>query len=492
MDRERYISVENRQFINDLKNAESVERRIELLFEFVTKRFSLQILFLCRKYVKAIPEDVVDSNPMLCNLLSSIAVLEGDIATGWYYLNKIPKDTLCFALGYSVMPNITNDEYIEAVERINAFNIHGVDNMTITAGRPGVLNGFRDFTPYAEEYFGMEKRDKTVNDIMTLHGKSGEAVLKIAQAELDYMHNRTYESLVGVVSTIPVLKEKEDMRLLFVALYLQIRIMLLSGQLTSTHPMIDNLKAELMGVGSEEFIPNVLALEAWTNLYEGKYELVNKWLREDAPDEYNDFFVMDIFAYMIKMRVYLIQEKFLPIIALANRLLPMLEQTKRYQDACEIYMILALTTQAMGNKEEATDYTKKMLILAQKYQYIRLISDEGERVRKLLLSFKDSCGDSEEEIGLCDFIDEIYPLTQKVSILYPRYLKAQLADKPSLTDSENAVLHLLKDGKTNLEIAEQLNVSVNTIKFHTHNIYEKLDVANKGQAITRAVDLGIL
>lgn len=53
----------------------------------------------------------------------------------------------------------------------------------------------------------------------------------------------------------------------------------------------------------------------------------------------------------------------------------------------------------------------------------------------------------------------------------------------SLTDKENQVLDLLSDGKTYASIAETLNLSINTIKFHVRNIYEKLHVSNKNELI---------
>jgi len=52
-----------------------------------------------------------------------------------------------------------------------------------------------------------------------------------------------------------------------------------------------------------------------------------------------------------------------------------------------------------------------------------------------------------------------------------------------LTDRENKVLTLLAEGKSYASIGEDLNVSLNTIKYHVRNIYEKLHVTNKEDAI---------
>ncbi len=66
-----------------------------------------------------------------------------------------------------------------------------------------------------------------------------------------------------------------------------------------------------------------------------------------------------------------------------------------------------------------------------------------------------------------------------------------LLDEP-LTPRELEVLYLLGTGLTNRQIAEQLVIGAGTVKTHTLNIYGKLDVANRSQAILRAQELGLL
>ena len=61
-----------------------------------------------------------------------------------------------------------------------------------------------------------------------------------------------------------------------------------------------------------------------------------------------------------------------------------------------------------------------------------------------------------------------------------------------LTSREREILLLLAAGKTNPQIAEQLIIGAGTVKTHTLNIYRKLDVANRTQAIVRARELQLL
>ncbi|MBN1122621.1 MAG: hypothetical protein JXJ17_16205 [Anaerolineae bacterium] len=61
-----------------------------------------------------------------------------------------------------------------------------------------------------------------------------------------------------------------------------------------------------------------------------------------------------------------------------------------------------------------------------------------------------------------------------------------------LSDREIEVLNLLVAGLTNPEIADQLIVSLGTVKTHVHNIYSKLGVRNRAEAIARATELNLL
>jgi len=55
-----------------------------------------------------------------------------------------------------------------------------------------------------------------------------------------------------------------------------------------------------------------------------------------------------------------------------------------------------------------------------------------------------------------------------------------------LSNRENEILQLLSKGLLYKEIADQLSISTNTVRQHIHNIYEKLHVQNRTEAINKA------
>lgn len=62
---------------------------------------------------------------------------------------------------------------------------------------------------------------------------------------------------------------------------------------------------------------------------------------------------------------------------------------------------------------------------------------------------------------------------------------------PTLTERERAVLLLIARGSTNSDIAGILTLSVKTVSNYVSNIFSKLQVADRAQAIIRARDAGL-
>ena len=62
---------------------------------------------------------------------------------------------------------------------------------------------------------------------------------------------------------------------------------------------------------------------------------------------------------------------------------------------------------------------------------------------------------------------------------------------PELTEREGEILTLVAQGRSNLEIAEQLFLSLKTVQNHVSNTFRKLQVADRAQAVIRAREAGL-
>jgi len=84
-------------------------------------------------------------------------------------------------------------------------------------------------------------------------------------------------------------------------------------------------------------------------------------------------------------------------------------------------------------------------------------------------------------------------LTRKKIVTVPApsnfILDPSRLEKLGISKREHEVLELMAQGLTNQEIADKLFVSVNTIKTHSTNLFSKLDVKRRTQAIQKAKEL---
>lgn len=93
--------------------------------------------------------------------------------------------------------------------------------------------------------------------------------------------------------------------------------------------------------------------------------------------------------------------------------------------------------------------------------------------------------------GFCSKSDPPAQLLETVAavadgrMMFPFVDVSQLASDPfaGLTPRERELLAALAGGLTNAQIAGKLDISLNTVKFHLKNLYDKLGVSNRAQAV---------
>ncbi len=78
----------------------------------------------------------------------------------------------------------------------------------------------------------------------------------------------------------------------------------------------------------------------------------------------------------------------------------------------------------------------------------------------------------------------LYRTTQQQSMHLTIQRVNQLSSHP-ITESEFKIINLIREGRSNQEIADQLYVSINTIKTHLKRIFEKVNVKSRAELIAR-------
>jgi LuxR family maltose regulon positive regulatory protein len=157
----------------------------------------------------------------------------------------------------------------------------------------------------------------------------------------------------------------------------------------------------------------------------------------------------------------------------------------------EICLLQALAFQAQEHIIDAFAQLEHSLSIAEPEGYARVYLDEGAPAAELLTAFYL---DPSFPSHLRDYAHNLlraFPKSQLVAGAGPEVTGRPTLVEP-LTKREREVLQLIYEGLSNQEIAEKLVLALNTVKRHTSNIYGKLDVSSRTQAIARARQLGLV
>jgi len=233
------------------------------------------------------------------------------------------------------------------------------------------------------------------------------------------------------------------------------------------------------------------------------------WLAQDKPDlaarwardygQLGETEYLREFEDLTLVRVLLAQDEPYEALALLDTLLPPAKAAGRMGTVIEISALRALALRAWGDPlasspprvlavagqvpSKAQGALERALQLAEPEGYARVFIDEGEPMTYLLRQAAD------RTIAL-DYVRQL------LAILGTRTKDQPAIDMSSLieplSDREIQVLELLADKLSNAEIAQRLFISLPTVKSHTRNIYGKLGVHNRKEAVVRARALGIL
>lgn len=150
----------------------------------------------------------------------------------------------------------------------------------------------------------------------------------------------------------------------------------------------------------------------------------------------------------------------------------------------EIWIVRALMYHVEKKSEDAHRMIQLALRASTPRGYFRIFLDEADLMRPLLESVEPRLKDN----NLAAFVKRLLEAMPGESVK----IKPALAHEEILSDRELEVLSLLAAGQSYKEIGQQLFLSLNTVQFHIKNIYGKLLVNKRMQAIEKAREMQLI
>ncbi|MEZ4661343.1 MAG: LuxR C-terminal-related transcriptional regulator [Caldilineaceae bacterium] len=222
-------------------------------------------------------------------------------------------------------------------------------------------------------------------------------------------------------------------------------------------------------------------------LKQGQIDGATAWLRAHGLDMTQVPDYSGEAHYLTLLRVHLAQHERTALLAaraVMTVLLQRAQTQQRHGRMIELYTLQALLWQALGQTEEALRPLEYALAAAEPAGYLRIFVDEGQALFELL------------QLALARKIKPGYVsrLLAAGKVEQER-LAAQQSAQPlvePLTARELEILTLLANGLSNRALAEILVITIGTVKRHVMNIYGKLGVNSRTQAIAKARQLRLI
>jgi LuxR family maltose regulon positive regulatory protein len=323
---------------------------------------------------------------------------------------------------------------------------------------------------------------------------AGEAHVGIAQVL--YERNELGDALDHVTKGIELTRQVVEFQLPALGLVTLSRIRQAMGQVDAALQVIEEACRIHPATDIVSLLSPAAAERARLLLALGRQGEATAWTEERGLTEQDEVTCPRERDYLVLARVLLASHEPARALRLLERLDALADAQGRTGDLLETRALRCLALEASGDHHAALTALAEALALARPEGYIRAFADEGPPMAALLRSLGSARRRGRLAAGSSAAAEQLHRVVRAFgSVREP----ADTAGVPTstglvepLTDRELEVLRLLAAGRRNRDIAQELMVTLETVKKHTSHIFDKLGAASRTEAVAHARRLGLL
>ena len=478
------------------ETAHTHDKTIALLEETARTNLTGISMYILRDYYLALTDEEVRSSWYLTGAKSFVEslMIKPRESEKWFELLKKFRD------------QETDPDEKKAMERTVAFldlmlPHHGAKNLKERYNR--VLDHFEESCPNENEYFdlmptlihgSLDLTELTKNDeqfyvfcdelIHRFKGRAYTGAMDILKAEIAYERESMdhYKIFKRLNRGYMISDADNSCGGCFAAIGVSTHLHLNRGEQERAEEILDGIRTKTVQFKNDVLLGNIDALYGWVDQLHANRENVLAWL-ETTPDEGVGFTFFDRSIMMGKVRAYIILGRYTAALDLIDRLLAFFEMYDRTYAAIEAKLYQAVVLYRL-KKDDYEAVIKEVMEKANDIGFYHIISDHGAAVLPLIEKVRPETVDKK-------YYERLLRLTRQMAENYPNYLATAEDLKEPLTKTERRVLHLLCEGLNADEICRIMGISYSGIKFHNKNIYRKLEVNNRTEAVRKAFKLGL-
>jgi len=200
--------------------------------------------------------------------------------------------------------------------------------------------------------------------------------------------------------------------------------------------------------------------------------------------------------YLVLAEMLVIRQQFELAADLAERICLVTKQEGRHAGEIRALVLLARSLDGLGRHSQALDAIRSAVAVGAPEQFMRVFLDAGPVITNLLRHVEADCANPAYVRKLLE-ASSSSDATAKAGAVAPSRLatptpKSSIEVMGPLSARELEVLQMVSQGATNEAIARKLFIGMGTVKTHLINIYNKLEVHSRTQAVARARELGMI
>jgi LuxR family maltose regulon positive regulatory protein len=225
--------------------------------------------------------------------------------------------------------------------------------------------------------------------------------------------------------------------------------------------------------------------------FEGKTQLAQDWVSKlDLDAEISDIVIDDSFQLenylsarerIVLARIYVHTQQLEEALSLTDRLLGVFKTYGRHDLLIELHLLRSMIYYRQRGKDQALSALGEALTLGKKGGFLGTFLECGDDIKELLVAYG-------KRFEASPYLQQLLAAFQDESET-PAGVVQPLLDP--LSEREQDVLRYLPSNLTTPEIAEEMMISINTVRTHIKNIYQKLGVHKRSEAVKRAKELSL-
>ncbi|MDD3369199.1 MAG: LuxR C-terminal-related transcriptional regulator [Lachnospiraceae bacterium] len=455
-----------------------------------------------RKYYFSIKEEEIEKDVVLMSGISMLysLLLQPELSDKWYEKLKQCEQKLEGAEKREARSRLTYldialphrgingiIDIIKSVPRLLFDKGISLPEFSVTSNLPSVMNGGKDFCQWSKK--DRELAASIGKVLSRVLGRYGKGLVEIALAESQYEKGGDDFEIISLLSKGAMSADSGGMlEMIYAVMGIQTRMNLLHGNEEAANEILNNFQEYAVRETAKEILKNLAAQKCRISLYEGDAIAVAEWMKQ-APEEEKEFYILERYRYLTKVRCYMFQGEYYRALALLERLTFYADMYERTYIQIESSLLRTIIQYRM-HKKEWKETILGVVKKAESYSFYRVISEEGAAVWELFQEddmkkhLYSACGE--------EYITKLLYETHTMARNFPQYLVRDQAEKFEFKGNALAVLRLMADGFTYNEIAEKLNIKLETVRYHCNQNYKKLGVDGKVEAVLAARNLRIL